>query len=96
MGTLTGAPKLRAMQLIAKYETNRRGFFGGGFGVISASGQMNTCIVIRSIRVKHGKIYLRAGAGIVADSHPQSEYEETEHKMAACKQALALANQGVV
>jgi anthranilate synthase component 1 len=94
MGTLTGAPKPKAMQLIAQYENNARGFFGGGFGLISGSGELHTCIVIRSMRVKGNRIYLRAGGGIVADSHPGAEYEETQHKMAACKRALALANQG--
>ncbi|MDO8953841.1 MAG: anthranilate synthase component I family protein [Gammaproteobacteria bacterium] len=92
MGTLTGAPKVRATQLIARYEKNARGFFGGGFGIISSNGNMDTCIVIRSIRVKNDRVYLRAAAGIVADSHPIQEYEETETKMAACKKALLLAS----
>lgn len=88
MGTLTGAPKVKAMQLIASAEENERGYFGGGFGFITHDGNMETTIIIRSMRIKGGKVYLRAGAGIVADSDPDSEYQETEAKMRACVRAL--------
>ena len=88
MGTLTGAPKPMAQQIIAAHEANGRGYFGGGFGVITFSGEMETAIVIRSLRFKRGKVYARAAAGIVADSVPESEYEETLHKMRATLQVL--------
>lgn len=88
MGTLTGAPKVKAMQLIAGYEKNEHGYFGGGFGFVTHDGQLETTIVIRSMRIKKGKVYLRAAAGIVADSVPESEWLETEMKMRACVRAL--------
>ena len=91
MGTLTGAPKVRAMQLIAEAETNEHGYFGGGFGFVTHDGKLETTIVIRSMRIKQGKVYLRAAAGIVADSVAESEWLETEMKMKACVRALESA-----
>jgi anthranilate synthase component 1 len=88
MGTLTGAPKIEAMRLLRRYEENRRGFYGGAVGYVSPAGEMDTAIVIRSIQIKDGRAYLRAGAGIVADSDPESEFEETERKLEACWGAL--------
>ncbi len=88
MGTLTGAPKPEAMRIIAELERSARGFFGGAVGFINAAGEMETTIVIRAMRVTDGRVYIRAGAGIVADSVPENEWDETERKAAACLQAL--------
>ncbi len=88
MGTLTGAPKPSALRLIAKYEKNARGYFGGGFGFLTHTGELETCIVIRSIRCKNGKAFIRAGGGIVADSIISNEFAETEHKARSCMKAL--------
>ncbi|MEM9691979.1 MAG: anthranilate synthase component 1 [Myxococcota bacterium] len=83
MGTLVGAPKVRAAQLIRQFEPERRGPYGGVVGYLTADGIFDTCIVIRSAVVKDGVAYVRAGAGIVADSDPQSEADETRRKAAA-------------
>ncbi len=88
MGTLTGAPKPEAMRLIAETEESARGFFGGGVGFLTTRGEMLTAIVIRAMRILDGQVHIRAGAGIVADSIPESEYLETERKAAACIAAL--------
>ena len=84
MGTLSGAPKVRAMQLIAAAEGKRRGSYGGAVGYFTAHGDLDTCIVIRSAYVQEGIATVRAGAGIVLDSVPQSEADETEIKPARC------------
>lgn len=91
MGTLTGAPKIEAMKLIRKHEKNKRGFYGGAVGYITPFGDMDTTIVIRSMFLKGNKAYIRAGAGIVYDSIPQSEYLETEKKAKACLKAIQMA-----
>lgn len=91
MGTLTGCPKVEAMKLIRKYEKNKRGFYGGSVGYITPSGDMDTTIVIRSMFLKGNKAYVRAGAGIVYDSIPKSEFLETEKKAMACLKAIKLA-----
>jgi len=91
MGTLTGAPKVRAMELIREAEPAGRGFYGGAFGYLLADGSLDTCIAIRSLRLVDGVAHTRAGAGIVADSDPQREFEETEHKARAVCQAVAAA-----
>ncbi len=88
MGTLTGAPKPEAMRLIAETESTARGFFGGGIGFLTADGELETAIVIRSMRMLDGRVYIRAGAGIVADSSPTSEWAETGYKAQACIDAL--------
>lgn len=80
MGTLSGAPKVRAMQLIAAAEGKRRGSYGGAVGYFTAHGDLDTCIVIRSAYVQEGIATVRAGAGIVLDSVPQSEADETRNK----------------
>ncbi|MCH8852503.1 MAG: chorismate-binding protein [Planctomycetes bacterium] len=95
MGTLTGAPKPEAMKMIAELEHSARGFFGGGIGFVTAGGEMETAIVIRAMRTINGKVYIRAGAGIVADSVPQREWEETAHKAQACIQALREVSENV-
>jgi anthranilate synthase component 1 len=90
-GTLTGAPKVRAMELLDELEVSSRGVYGGGVGYFSWTGDMDTAIVIRTATVEHGdrdRIRVRAGAGIVADSDPASEYEETEQKMRGVLDAL--------
>ncbi len=93
MGTLTGAPKPSALQFINQYETNARGFFGGGFGFITHQGELETAIVIRSMRIKNQTVYIRAGGGIVADSQVENEWEETENKAASCIKALQQTQQ---
>ncbi len=88
MGTLTGAPKVEAMKLIRQVEKNKRGFYGGSVGYITPSGDLDSCIVIRSMRLKKDIAYIRAGAGIVYDSVAKSEFIETEKKAKACLKAI--------
>ncbi len=90
-GTLSGAPKVRAMQLIAAAERERRGLYGGAVGYLGYDGNLDTAIAIRSAVLKDGVAHLHAGAGIVAGSVPEREFEETEHKAAALRQAMELA-----
>ncbi len=88
MGTVTGAPKLEAMKIINALETSARGFFGGSVGYVTPDGQMDTALVIRAIRIKNDRAFVRAAAGIVADSVPEAEWTETENKAAACLRCL--------
>jgi anthranilate synthase component I len=90
-GTLSGAPKIRAMEIIDELEPEARGPYGGAIGYFSFSGDMDTCITIRTIVIKDGEASITAGAGIVADSDPATEVRETEIKAAAMLQALSLA-----
>ena len=90
-GTLSGAPKIRAMEIIDELETNRRGPYGGAVGYFSYTGNMDFCITIRTMVIRDGKIYIQAGAGIVADSEPQREYQETLNKAAGMLKAVRLA-----
>jgi anthranilate synthase component 1 len=90
-GTLSGAPKLRAMQIIDELESSPRGIYGGGIGYFSIDGSSDFAIAIRSVLVKDGVATVQAGAGIVADSDPEKEFLETERKMAAMKRALGVA-----
>lgn len=92
MGTLVGAPKIRASELIRQVEKKRRGSYGGAVGYINGNGDMDTCIVIRSAFVKDGIAQAQAGAGIVYDSNPQAEADETRGKAAAVLNAIALAH----
>ncbi|MGE4649647.1 MAG: anthranilate synthase component I [Myxococcota bacterium] len=94
-GTLSGAPKVRAMEIIDELENLRRGPYGGFVGYIDYSGNMDTAIAIRTMVVKESEIYLRAGAGIVADSDPETEYQETLHKGRALVEAIDLAREGL-
>ena len=94
-GTVSGAPKIRAMQIIEELEPVRRGPYAGAVGYFSFSGNMDTCITIRSILIKDGKAYFQAGAGIVADSEPEKEYEETLNKAQAIFRAIQLAEEGL-
>jgi anthranilate synthase component 1 len=89
MGTLTGAPKLKACQLLRGYETSRRGAYGGAVGYLTDEGALDTCIVIRSALVAEGRAHVRAGAGVVLDSDPQGEADETRRKAAAVLAALS-------
>lgn len=89
MGTVTGAPKLEAMRMIHELEASCRGYFAGGVGYLAPDGQMDTALVIRAIRFKQGRAHVRTAAGIVADSVPESEWQETENKARACLSALA-------
>jgi anthranilate synthase component 1 len=90
-GTLTGAPKIRAMELIDRFETVRRGPYGGAVAYFSFSGNLDSCITIRTIVLAEGRAYVQAGAGIVYDSDPASEFEECVNKSAALRQAIAMA-----
>ncbi|MBI3027036.1 anthranilate synthase component 1 [Candidatus Woesearchaeota archaeon] len=91
MGTLTGAPKVEAMKLLRIYEKTKRGFYGGAVGYVTPSGDLDSTIAIRSIRIKGNRACIRAGAGIVYDSDPESEFIETERKAYACLKAIELA-----
>ncbi len=94
-GTLSGAPKVRAMEIIDELETVRRGFFGGCAGYLDYSGNMDMAITIRTLVVKDGKITLEAGAGVVADSEPAYEFEECVNKARAVLTAIDLAREGM-
>jgi len=94
-GTLTGAPKVRAMEIIDELEPTRRGLYGGAVLYADFSGNLNSCIVIRTVLVKGQRAYLQAGAGIVADSIPAREYEECMNKARALLRAFAMAEQGL-
>ena len=91
MGTLTGAPKLRAAELIRHYEGTRRGSYGGAVGYLRGDGELDTCIVIRSAFARGGKAIVQAGAGVVSDSVPQREADETAHKASNVLRAIAAA-----
>jgi anthranilate synthase component 1 len=95
-GTVSGAPKVRAMEIIDELEPTRRGLYAGAVGYFSFSGNMDFCITIRTMLVRNGRVYLQVGAGIVADSVPEREYEETVDKGRALVKALEMANNGLV
>jgi anthranilate synthase component 1 len=90
-GTVSGAPKVRAMQVIEEVEPERRGLYAGCVGYFDYHGNMDTCIALRTLLVKGGKLYLQAGGGVVADSDPEKEFQETLHKAGALLRAIALA-----
>ena len=92
-GTVSGAPKIRAMQIIDELEPDRRGVYSGAIGYISAAGDLDTCIALRTALVSDGKLHIQAGAGIVYDSDPQAEYEETQNKAMALIRAAGDALQ---
>jgi anthranilate synthase component 1 len=87
-GTLSGAPKIRAMQIINEQEQNKRGIYGGAIGYLDFTGNMDTCIAIRIVYRRNNKVFIRSGAGIVADSKPESEYQECVNKSKAVMNAL--------
>jgi len=84
---VSGAPKVRAMEIIDELEKERRGIYAGAVGYFAANGTMDTCIVLRTALVKDGTMYVQAGAGVVADSDPQSEYQECVNKAKALVRA---------
>ncbi len=88
MGTLTGAPKIEAMKIIRLFEKTKRGYYGGAVAYLTVDGQFDSCITIRSLQVKDHTAYIRVGAGIVYDSVPKTEFEETEHKANSCLRAI--------
>ncbi len=88
-GTVSGAPKVRAMEIIDELEPEKRGVYGGGCGYISAGGDMDMCIALRTAIVKDEKLYIQAGGGVVYDSNPEAEYMETVHKSNAIRRAAA-------
>ncbi|HUZ45388.1 MAG TPA: anthranilate synthase component I [Terriglobia bacterium] len=94
-GTLTGAPKVRAMEIIDELEPTRRGLYGGAILYADFSGNLNSCIVIRTVLIKDSKAYLQAGAGIVADSIPTLEYQESMNKAKAMLKAFEMAEKGL-
>ena len=92
-GTLSGAPKIRAMEIINELENNKRGFYGGSIGYIDFTGNLDTCIAIRTAFKKNGKVFVRSGAGIVADSVPESEYNECINKAKAVMNAVSMGQE---
>jgi anthranilate synthase component 1 len=88
-GTVSGAPKVRAMQIIDELEPEKRGVYGGGVGYFSAGGDMDMCIALRTAVVQDGKLYIQAGGGVVYDSDPEAEFEETVNKSRAIRRAAA-------
>jgi anthranilate synthase component 1 len=94
-GTLSGAPKIRACEIINELEANKRGIYGGAIGYIDFAGNMDTCIAIRLAFQKNGRVFVRSGAGIVADSVPEKEYQECINKAAAVVNALRQAEGGI-
>ncbi|MEM7043561.1 MAG: anthranilate synthase component I [Pseudomonadota bacterium] len=97
-GTVSGAPKIRAMEIIDELEPERRSFYAGAVGYLSADGDMDTCIALRTALVKDGKMYVQAGGGVVADSDPEAEYQESCNKakalLRAAEEAVRFANSG--
>ncbi len=91
-GTVSGAPKVRAMEIIDELESEKRGVYGGGFGYFSANGDMDICIALRTAVINEQTLYVQAGGGIVFDSDPEAEFEETVNKSKALKQAALEAN----
>ncbi|MGH9145257.1 MAG: anthranilate synthase component I family protein, partial [Vicinamibacterales bacterium] len=94
-GTVSGAPKVRAMEIIAELESDRRGIYAGAVGYVDFAGNLDFCITIRTVVMASQKAYVQAGAGIVADSNPAAEYEETRDKARALVRALELAQGGL-
>ena len=95
-GTVSGAPKVRAMEIIDELEPTKRGAYAGAVGHVDYSGNMDTCIAIRTMLVRDDRIYVQAGAGIVADSDPAREYDETVSKARALKEAILMAAEGLL
>ena len=90
-GTVSGAPKVRAMEIIDELESERRSFYGGAIGYLSANGEMDTCIALRTACVKDGEVIIQAGGGVVADSDPESEFQESNNKAQAIVRAAEAA-----
>jgi anthranilate synthase component 1 len=94
-GTVSGAPKIRAMEIIDELENTRRGLYAGAIGYFSFSGNIDTCIAIRTILIKGATAYVQAGGGVVADSVPSREYQETVNKARAMIKAIEMAQRGM-
>jgi anthranilate synthase component 1 len=94
-GTVSGAPKVRAMEIISALENRRRGVYAGAVGYLDFAGNLDFCITIRTVMIENGRAYVQAGAGIVADSNPAAEYEETRDKARAVIRALEMAQEGL-
>jgi anthranilate synthase component 1 len=94
VGTVSGAPKIRAMQIIDEVEPTRRGPYGGAVGYLDFAGNMDTCIALRTIVWRNGTFDVQVGAGVVADSVPAAEYEETMNKAKAMLKAVEIAQEG--
>jgi anthranilate synthase component 1 len=94
-GTVSGAPKIRAMEILSELEPTRRDIYAGAVGYVDFAGNLDFCIAIRTITIRKGRARVQAGAGIVADSHPSAEYEETRDKAKALLQAIAMAEAGL-
>ncbi|MEA2491192.1 MAG: anthranilate synthase component, partial [Acidobacteriota bacterium] len=90
-GTVSGAPKIRAMELIDRFENTRRGPYAGAVAYFGFSGNLDSCITIRTVTLANDRAYVQAGAGIVYDSDPATEYVETENKSAALRRAVSVA-----
>jgi anthranilate synthase component 1 len=94
-GTVSGAPKIRAMEIIDELEPEKRGPYAGGVGYVDFSGNLDMCIAIRTIVLKDRRAYVQAGAGIVADSQPEREHQETLNKVRALLRAIEVAEEGL-
>ena len=94
-GTLSGAPKVRAMEIIDEFEPGKRGVYGGAVGYLGFNGDMDLAIAIRTAVIKDGQLFVQAGAGVVADSVPQSEWQETCNKARAVIRAAELVQAGL-
>ena len=94
-GTLSGAPKIRACEIINELENNKRGIYGGAIGYLDLSGNIDTCISIRIAFARNNKVFIRSGAGIVADSIPENEFDESINKARAVINALKVADGGL-
>jgi anthranilate synthase component I len=94
-GTVSGAPKVRAMEIIEELEGERRGLYAGAVGYFGYDGSMDTCIAIRTMLAQGDTVYIQAGAGIVADSEPASEYQECLNKAGALAAAVTAAERGI-
>lgn len=95
VGTVSGSPKIRAMEIIDEFEPTRRGPYAGGVGYLDFSGNMDTCIAIRTMVFADGNVYVQAGGGVVADSDPETEYQETLNKARALLRAISIAENGL-
>ena len=95
MGTASGAPKIRAMEIIDELEPIRRGPYAGAFGYLAVGGAIDMALTLRTVVVANGRLHLQAGGGVVADSDPEFEYQETLNKLAAVRMAVEMATEGL-